>query len=158
MRFWHAPKVTVSAVHGYCLGSALEMALACDLTVSAEDCRFGVPEVAFGSGIVAMLLPWLAPAKVARELLLVADKQVTAARMESLGLVNRVVPSDALDASALAIAKQVAGNDPTAVRLTKRAINESYRIMGMPEALAQALQYDVEIEATPTPDPGTPHD
>ena len=158
MRFWDSPKVTVAAVHGYCLGSALEMALACDLTLAAEDCRFGVPEVAFGSGIVAMLLPWLAPAKVARELLLVADKQVTAARMESLGLVNRVVPADVLDATALEIAEQVAGNDPTAVRLTKRAINESYRIMGMPEALAQALQYDVEIEATPTPDPGTSHD
>jgi enoyl-CoA hydratase len=147
MRFWDSPKVTVSAVHGYCLGSALEMALACDLTVAAQGCRFGVPEVAFGSGIVAMLLPWLAPAKVARELLLVADKQVTAARMESLGLVNRVVAEESLDAAAMEIAEQVAANDSTAVRLTKRAINESYRIMGMPEALAQALQYDVEIEA-----------
>lgn len=153
MRFWESPKVTLAAVHGYCLGSALEMALACDLTVASEDCLFGVPEVAFGSGIVAMLLPWLGPAKVAKELLLVADKQVSAARMESLGLVNRVVPADSLADMAMELAQRVAGNDPTAVRLTKQAINESYRIMGMPEALARALQYDVEIEATPTPGP-----
>jgi enoyl-CoA hydratase len=48
---------TIAAVHGYCLGSALELAVACDLTVAAEDCRFGEPEVKFGSGIVALLLP-----------------------------------------------------------------------------------------------------
>ena len=43
MRFWDSPKPTVAAVHGYCLGSALELAVACDLTVAAEDCRFGEP-------------------------------------------------------------------------------------------------------------------
>ncbi len=153
MRFWESPKVTLSAVHGYCLGSAMEMALACDLTVASDDCRFGVPEVAFGSGIVAMLLPWLAPAKVAKELLLAADKQVSAQRMESLGLVNRVVPAADLEAAAMELAVQVAANDLTAVRLTKQAINETYRIMGMPEALSRALQYDIDIEASPTPGP-----
>jgi len=59
MRFWDFPKPTVAAVHGYCLGSSLELAVACDLTVAADDCRFGEPEVKFGSGIVALLLPWL---------------------------------------------------------------------------------------------------
>ncbi len=150
MRFWESPKVTLSAVHGYCLGSAMEMALACDLTVASTDARFGIPEVSFGSGIVAMLLPWLAPAKLAKELLLTADKQVPAARMESLGLVNRVVPVDDLLAAAVALAEQVAGNDASAVKLTKQAINESYRIMGMREALARALEFDVEIEASAT--------
>ena len=56
VRFWDCPKPTIAAVHGYCLGSAMELALACDLTIAADDCRFGVPEVKFGSGIVAMLL------------------------------------------------------------------------------------------------------
>lgn len=148
MRFWHSPKVTVAAVHGHCLGSAMEMALACDLTVASEDCRFGVPEVSFGSGIVAMLLPWLTTMKVAKELLLTADKQVSAKRLEGLGLVNRVVPEDELLVTARALAAQIAGNDLTAVKLTKRAINESYRIMGMPRALEQALEFDVEIEST----------
>jgi enoyl-CoA hydratase len=65
LRFWDSPKPTIAAVHGYCLGSALELALACDLTIAAEDCRFGEPEVKFGSGIVALLLPWLAGPKAA---------------------------------------------------------------------------------------------
>jgi enoyl-CoA hydratase len=70
MRFWDSPKPTIAAVHGYCLGSALELAVACDLTIAAEDCRFGEPEVKFGSGIVALLLPWLAGPKAAKYLLL----------------------------------------------------------------------------------------
>jgi enoyl-CoA hydratase len=151
MRFWDSPRVTIAAVHGYCLGSAMEMALACDLTVASDDCRFGVPEVAFGSGIVAMLLPWLTAAKVAKELLLTADKQVSAARLESLGLINRVVAPEALVETARALGAQVANNDLTAVRLTKQAINASYRIMGMPEALDRALEYDIEIESSPDP-------
>ena len=66
MRFWDCPKVTIAAVHGYCLGSAMELAVACDLTLAADDCRFGMPEVKFGSGIVTMLLPWLAGPKQAQ--------------------------------------------------------------------------------------------
>ena len=41
MRFWDCPKPTIAAVHGYCLGSALEITLACDVTISSEDCLFG---------------------------------------------------------------------------------------------------------------------
>ena len=49
MRFLDSPKPTIAAVHGYCLGGGFEIALACDLTVAAEECRFGEPEVRFGS-------------------------------------------------------------------------------------------------------------
>src|SRR5262245_13969353 len=41
MRFWDSPKVTLAAAHGYCLGSAMELALACDITIASDDCRFG---------------------------------------------------------------------------------------------------------------------
>ena len=152
MRFWNSPRVTIAAVHGYCLGSAMEMALACDLTVAARDCRFGVPEVSFGSGIVAMLLPWLTSAKVAKEILLTADKQLDAARLEVLGLINRVTGPENVVETAQELAQQIAGNDSNAVRLTKQAINASYRIMGMPEALAEALEYDVQIESSSSAD------
>jgi len=153
MRFWNSPKPTVAAVHKYCLGSAMEMALACDITVAAEDCRFGAPEVRFGSGIVALILPWLTGAKAAKELLLSGDDQVSAERAWQLGLVNRVVPTGTELDEARAVATQLAANDLTAVRLTKQAINRSYQIMGMPQALAEGLEYDVVIEATPTETP-----
>ncbi len=150
MRFWDCPKVTLAAAHGYCLGSAMELALACDLTVASEDCFFGAPEVRFGSGIVAMLLPWLAGPKCAKYLLLSGDDRVTAASALDMGLVNRVVPvGQALDQT-LELACRVAANDPLAVKLTKQAINRSLDIGGMREALLQALELNVIIETSET--------
>lgn len=150
MRFWESPKTTVAAVHGYCLGSAMEMAVACDITVAAEDCRFGAPEVKFGSGIVALLLPWFIGPKRAKELLLTGDDTVTAEQAGAYGLVNRVVPLDHVLAEARGIATRIAKNDQLAVRMTKQAINRGYEIAGMREALFQALEADIFVEATET--------
>ena len=57
MAFWDCPKPTIALVHGFCMAGAFEVALACDITIAAEGTRFGEPEVRFGTGIVAMLLP-----------------------------------------------------------------------------------------------------
>lgn len=152
MRFWDFPKPTVAAVHGYCLGSAMEMAVACDVTVAAEGCRFGAPEVRFGSGIVALILPWVIGPKRAKELLLTGDDAVPAERALALGLVNRVVPAERCFDEALEVARTIAANDSLAVALTKQAINRSAEIMGMRDALLQALELDVLVEASETPE------
>lgn len=146
MRFWDSPKPTVAAVHKYCLGGAMELAVACDLTIAGADCRFGVPEVKFGSGSVALLLPWLAGPKAAKELLLTGDDRVSAERALAIGIVNRVVPERDLLDEAEAAARAIAGNDLQAVRLTKQAINRSLDIMGLRQALQEALEIDLEIE------------
>ncbi|MEL6373728.1 MAG: enoyl-CoA hydratase/isomerase family protein, partial [Pseudomonadota bacterium] len=67
MAFWNAPMPTIACVHGYCLAGALEVSLACDLTVAAQGTYFGEPEVRFGSGAVAMLFPWVTGPKQAKE-------------------------------------------------------------------------------------------
>jgi enoyl-CoA hydratase len=150
MRFWDCPKPTIAAVHRYCLGGALEMALACDLTVASTDCRLGEPEPKFGSGSVALLLPWITGPKQAKELLLTADDQVTAERALELGLVNRVTPEGEHLSTAMNLARKIATLDQTSVRLTKVAINRSCDIMGMRQALLAALEIDVIIETTET--------
>jgi enoyl-CoA hydratase len=152
MRFWDCPKPTVAAVHKYCLGSAMEMAVACDVTVAAEGCRFGAPEVKFGSGIVALILPWVIGPKAAKELLLTGDDRVSAERALALGLVNRVVPEAECFEAAMQLAREIAANDRVAVSLTKQAINRGCEIMGMREALLQALELDVIAEASETPE------
>lgn len=150
MRFWNGPKPTLAAVHGYCLGGAMELAIACDITIAAEDSRFGAPEVQFGSGIVAMLAPWLAGPKKAKEWLLSGETDVGATELMSQGLVNRVVPTDCVNEEAESLALRIAGNDALAVRLTKRAINRSLEVAGMHRALRDALETDIEIETTET--------
>ena len=150
MRFWDSPKPTIAAVHGYCLGGALELAVACDLTIAARGCRLGEPEVKFGSGIVALLLPFLCGPKRARELLLTGNDRVTPEQAEAWGLVNRVVDPEALVETARGLALEIARNDQLAVRLTKQALNDACEIPRMREALEHALQIDITIESTET--------
>lgn len=150
MRFFDSPKPTIAAVHRYCLGGGFEMALACDLTVAAQDCRFGEPEVRFGSGIVALLLPWICGSKRSREILLTGTNRITAQQALDYGLVNRVVADEHLIDEALQLGMKIARNDTLAVRLTKQAINQSYNTAGMREALLQGLETAISIETTET--------
>jgi enoyl-CoA hydratase len=152
MRFWDSPKPTISAIHKYCLGGALEMALACDLTIVSEECRLGEPEPKFGSGIVALLMPWLTGPKQAKQLLMTGDDRITAQRAYEMGLVNEVTAEGQHAEVALKLARRIAALDRTAITLTKQAINRSYEIMGMRQALLQALETDVVIETTETPE------
>ena len=152
MQIWRFPKPVVAAIHGYCLGYAMEIAAACDLSIAAEGCRFGVPEARFGSGVICLILPWIVGQKHARELLLVGSDRVDAARAEAIGLVNRVVAADSLLESALSLANDIALNDPVSVRLTKRALNAGLEATGLGQALEAALEIDLEIELTETPE------
>jgi enoyl-CoA hydratase len=152
MGFWRNPKPTVSAVHGYCLAGACEMALGCDITIASEDARFGEPEIRFGAGIVAMLLPWLTGPKQAKELLLTGNDRVTAEHALRIGLINRVVPAGEAFEAGLALARELAMLDPDAMKMTKEAINRTYEAMGMTAALETALDIDTVLTSLDTPD------
>jgi len=150
MRFWDSPKPTIAAVHTYCLGGALELAVACDITIAATGCRFGEPEVKFGSGIVAMILPYVIGPKRAREMLLTGNDRISSGQAERWGLVNRVVKPERLVDEARTTAMEIARNDPHAVRITKQALNTTFEIGRMRDALRHALDLDIAIETTET--------
>jgi len=152
MRFWSFAKPTIAAVRGHCLAGGCELALACDVTIAAADAVFGEPELKFGAGIVVMLLPWLTGPKQAKELILSGADDIPAERALALGLINRIVPVGEELAAALALARRLAVVDPVLVQQTKRAINRAYEIMGMGQALADALAIDLEIEGAGSPD------
>jgi enoyl-CoA hydratase len=152
MRFWHFPLPTIATVRGPCLAGACELALACDMTIAADDAFFGEPELKFGAGIVAMLLPWIAGPKVAKEIILLGEDRIPAARAREIGMVNRVVSVGALDAVGLAIANHVAAIDPNLVKETKRAINRAFEAQNMLTALEEALAIDLAIEGAGSPD------
>jgi enoyl-CoA hydratase len=150
MRFWHSPKPTVAAVHTYCLGGAMELAIACDITIAATGCRFGEPEVKFGSGAVAMILPYICGPKRAKEILLTGNDRISSEQAEAWGLINRVVKPENLVKRAREIALEIARNDQHAVRITKQAINKTYEFGKMRNALKHALELDIAIESTET--------
>jgi enoyl-CoA hydratase len=152
MRFWDCSKPTIAAVHGYCLGRSMEISAVCDITIAAADSRFGAPEVKYGSGIVCLVLPWLIGLKNAKELLLTGDNDIDAERARSMGLVNRVVDRDSLLTETLALARRIVANDAMAVQLTKQAMNRGAEIGGLRRALEEALEVDLRIETTETPE------
>ena len=126
--------------------------LACDMTVAGRRALFGEPEVRFGSGIVAMLLPGLLDRSMRRRSYSRGQGKLSAERALQLGLVNRVVDDgEELDA-ALALARDIIAAAPASVRMTKRAINRTYEIMGMRQALLQALETDILIETSGGPE------
>jgi enoyl-CoA hydratase len=148
MRFWDSPKPTVAAVQGYCLGGAMEMALACDITMASDDALFGEPEVSIASGVVALILPWLTGPKLAKELLLTADIKISSQRIYEMGLINRITAPENLRDEALTMAETIAANDRLSVEITKKAINRTMEIAGMREALLDGLEADILLETS----------
>jgi enoyl-CoA hydratase len=151
LRIWDLPKPVIAAVHGYCLAGGCDLAMMCDVTIAAEGTYFGEPEIRFGSGVVTLIMPWIVGMKKTRELLYTGFDRVTAEEALRIGLVNRVVPADRLEAEAMALAREIAKNDPEAVRLTKIALNRTYERMGLRDALLTNLELDTLMEAAETP-------
>jgi len=152
MRFWRSSKPTIAAVHGPCVAGAFEMALACDITIAAEDATFGEPELRFGAGIVTLLLPWVASPKHAKRIILSGQDKVSATLAMQMGLVSEVVATGKHLDQAMRVARNIAKMDAVLVQQTKKAIQRTYDVQGLEAALAAALDIDHSIESHGSPD------
>jgi enoyl-CoA hydratase len=119
-------KPLIAAVNGAAVGGGFELALACDLVVAADTARFGLPEVKRGlfAGGGGTLLGTRLPLALALEVALTGEL-IDAQRAESWGLVNRVVPPEALLDTALGLAQTIAANGPLALRMTKDLVRRA---------------------------------
>lgn len=115
----------IAAINGYCLGGGLEVAIACDIRIAAENAKFSQPEVSLGimtgTGGSQRLQKLIGEGK-AKEMLLVGD-MIRADEAYQIGLVNKVVPVDELMDVAYAMAEKIAKNAPIAVATMKKAMN-----------------------------------
>jgi enoyl-CoA hydratase/carnithine racemase len=117
--------VTIAAVNGYALGGGLELALACDLRVVADDARLGQPEILLGiipGGGATQRLPRLAGPSRAKDLIL-TGRQIDAEEALRMGLADRVVPSSLVLEEALGLAAELAVGARAAQVAAKRAID-----------------------------------
>jgi enoyl-CoA hydratase len=144
LAIWRCPKPVIAQVHGYCLAGGLELAMACDLIVAADDAQLGEPEIRFGSAPVTLLLPFLLGQKKTRELLFTGDL-VSAEEALRIGMVNRVVPRDELAAAVDELADRLARVDPDVMAPTKQMLNRSMEAAGFLEAVAAGLDLQAFI-------------
>lgn len=135
-------KPVVAAIHGFCYGGGLELALACDLRFASEDARFALPEVKWaiipGQG-GTQRLPRAIPVNAALEMILTTEA-VPAMRALQLGLVNRVVPRAQLLAEALATARKIAAFSPAAIRRAREAV-----LRGLEMPLVEGLRLEQDL-------------
>jgi enoyl-CoA hydratase/carnithine racemase len=119
------PQPTIAAIHGYCLGGALELALALDFRIADEKAVFGFPEVSLGilasSGGLHRVTRLLGPAR-AKELFLLAER-FGADEARQAGVVTEVVPEGTAVERALEVAARLAALPRDAVAVTKQAID-----------------------------------
>jgi enoyl-CoA hydratase/carnithine racemase len=129
-------KPVIAALHGYCIGMGMTLALHCDLRLAAKDTVLGYPEVKHGmiSGVSALHLPQVIPNALAMEMLLMA-RNISADEALRWGLVNAVV--DDVAAEAEKWAATIASYSPAAVQATKR-------LATFPRRLSEAEQREVE--------------
>lgn len=142
-------KPFIAAIHGYCLGGGLEMAMTCDIRIAADNAQLGQPEVNIGfmpGGGATQRLPRFVPRALAAELLL-TGRRINAEEALQIGLVSRVVPRDQLMATAREIADTICEKGPLGVRATKEAMIKGYD-MDLDEGLKLESQLATKIRAT----------
>jgi enoyl-CoA hydratase len=146
---WSTTKPVIASVQGHVLGGGCELALMCDLTIAADDAKFGEPEVRFSHLGPLMVMPWFIGLKRARELLFFGDT-IDATTALQFGMINRIVPAAELRQATMKYAKRLALISPEALRWGKRVINRGAEIAGFRAAIESGVDSFVSLYATQT--------
>jgi enoyl-CoA hydratase/carnithine racemase len=134
---WRLEKPTIARVRGFALAGGFGLAMACDFVIASDDAQFGTPEIDVGLWPYMITVPLLRsmPQRFALELM-ATGRRVGAEEAARVGLVNRVVPPDELDASVDDLAKSLASKSPLILGWGKRSF---YRALQM--STDSALDY-----------------
>jgi enoyl-CoA hydratase len=143
--FLSVPQPVIAALHGYVLGSGIEIALFCDLRIASPEVIFGLPEVGLGILPAAggtQTLPRILGLSGAMDMLL-TGRRLSGEEALAKGLVNQIVPLDKLSQVADEIAHRIASFNPAAVQAAKQAV-----IKGMDMTLEQGLELEWRLAVT----------
>lgn len=140
-RWREGPKPMIAMVHGACVAGGLMLAWVCDLIVASDDARFADPVLRMGfPGVEYFAHAFELPPRVARELVLLAEP-ITAQRAYDLGMVNRLVGRDELEAETTAIAARIAAMPRFGLALTRQVFNATEDLQGKRAATDMAFGY-----------------
>jgi enoyl-CoA hydratase len=133
-------KPVIAAVHGYALGAGCEWTMNCDIRIASEGAKFGFPETGIGTTVTnagTKLLTLLVGLGRAKELVL-TSRMIEAKEAKEWGLVSGVVPLNALEETAMDMARKIAKNPTMSTRLAKAALNQAVN-----ESYEQTLEREV---------------
>ena len=134
-RWRDLPKPTIAMVQGACIAGGLMLAWVCDLIIASDDAFFQDPVVRMGiPGVEYFAHPYELNPRIAKEFLMTGDR-MGAERAYQMGMVNRVVPREQLEAETYALAARVAKQPRMGLALTKQAINHVEDLQGKRTAM-----------------------
>ena len=145
-KLYELPAVVISAIHGFALGGGMELALASDIRIAADNAKMGLPEVTLGiypgfGG--SQRLPRLIPEGKAKELIFTGS-MISGEEACRLGIVDHVVPAGEEKEKAKEIAHKILKNGPLGIKKAKKVINEGLN-MTLDEGLKLEASYFGEI-------------
>ena len=144
---WTLRKPVIAQVHGYCLAGGNELVGACDLVVAAEDAQFGHPAGrALGIPPTLGLWPLHIGMRKTKELLFTGDS-ITGKEAERIGMVNKAVPVDQLEAEVASLAQRIAMIPLPYLTVHKHSTNRYFEIMGLKAAIESGADFDAIYHA-----------
>ncbi|NMM92114.1 enoyl-CoA hydratase [Rhodococcus sp. SRB_17] len=130
MSIWRSPKPVIAQIHGWCVGGGSEMALGADIVIASEDARIGTPYARmWGCHLSGMWIYRLGMAK-AKEYAL-TGKAVSGVEAERIGLINKAVPFEDLEAEVAKMAAQLASIPVSQLSAMKLIVNQAYENQGL---------------------------
>lgn len=138
-------KPIIAAVNGFAMGGGFETALSCDIILASENAKFALPEVKVGFFAAASGVQRLSRyiGRLAAQELMFTGRTITAAEALKLGCLNEVHPHDQLMEKAMEKAEQLCTVSPSAVKATKRVLND----MALRDGMAGSIAYSREVIA-----------
>ncbi len=134
-RWREIPKPTVAMVQGACVAGGLMLAWACDLIFAAEDAFFADPVLKMGiPGVEYFAHAHVMGPRLAKEFLFLGER-IDANRALAIGMINRVLPADALERETLALSSRIAEMPRFGLMLAKKAVNQAEDRMGLRDTM-----------------------
>lgn len=143
-------KPIVAAINGFAMGGGFETALSCDILIASENAKFALPEVKVGFFAAASGVQRLSRyiGRLAAQEMMFTGRTILADEALSLGCVNAVVPHDQLLEVAMTKAEELCAVSPSAVKATKRVLNEMMKEDGMQSSIAHSRDVIADLSKT----------
>lgn len=147
---WDLEKPIIAAVNGFAMGGGFETALSCDIILASENAKFALPEVKVGFFAAASGVQRLSRyiGRLAAQEMMYTGHTITAQGALAMGCVNEVHPHDQLMARAMEKAEQLCSVSPSAIKATKRVMNDMYQRDGMADSIAFSREVIEDLRKT----------